>query len=130
MMHKKYIPLFLLFVCIMLFVFIFKLLLLSMGFDIAFLYIANIVLFVLSFSGFFLQVKGLQSTNSHAFVRGVYSSLILKIFIVMIAILAYVFLTHGKVNKPSLFTSMGLYIVYTCVEVAQLMKIARQKNNA
>ncbi len=129
-MSKKYTPLFLLFVFLMATVFIFKSSLLSMGFDISFLYISNIILFALSFLGFSVQLKGLQSANNNAFVRGVYSSLLIKIFIVMIAILAYVFITHGKVNKPSLFTSMALYIVYTCVEVTQLMKIARKKTNA
>jgi hypothetical protein len=36
----------------------------------------------------------------------------------------------GQVNKPSLFTSMGIYLVYTSMEVIQLMKIARKKTDA
>ncbi|MEO8112248.1 MAG: hypothetical protein ABI594_19530 [Ginsengibacter sp.] len=128
-MTKKYIPLLVLFISVMVIVFVFKAALQSVGFNISFLYIANTILFVLSFSGFLLQLKGLRSTNTHAFIRGVYASLLLKIFIVIIVVFAYVFLTHGKINKPSLFTSMGLYIVYTSVEVAQLMKIVRKKTN-
>ncbi len=130
MMIRKYTPLLLLFVIVMVIIFIFKAVLQSAGFNISFLYIANTILFALSFSGFLLQLKGLRSANNNAFIRGVYASLLLKIFIVIIVVFAYVFLTHGKINKPSLFTSMGLYIVYTCVEVAQLMKIVRTKTNA
>ncbi len=129
-MTKKYIPLLVLFVSVMVIVFVFKAALQSVGFNISFLYIANTILFVLSFSGFLLQLNGLRSANNNAFIRGVYGSLLLKIFIVIIVVFAYVFLTHGKINKPSLFTSMALYIVYTCVEVAQLMKIVRKKTNA
>lgn len=128
-MTKKYIPLLLLFAIVMMIVIVFNSALQAAGFDIPFLYIANTILFVLSFSGFLLQLKGLRSANSNAFIRGVYGSLLLKIFIVLIAVFAYVFVTHGKINKPSLFTSMALYIVYMCVEVAQLMKIARKKTN-
>ena len=128
-MKKKYIPLLVLFLSLMLIVFVFKAALQSFGFHISFLYIANTILFVLSFSGFLLQMRGLRSANNNSFIRGVYGSLLLKIFIVLIAVFAYVFLTQGKINKPSLFTSMALYLVYTCVEVAQLMKIARKKTN-
>ena len=130
MRTKKYMPLLILFAIVMVVAFVFKNKLQAAGFDIPFLYIANTILFVLSFSGFLLQLRGLRSANNNAFIRGVYGSLLLKIFIVLIAVFAYVFLTHGKINKPSLFTSMALYIVYTCVEVAQLMKIARKKTNA
>lgn len=130
MSTKNYMPLLLLFVCLMAIVFIFRAALQAAGFDISLLYIANLILFALSFLGFLLQLRGLRSANNNAFIRGVYGSLLVKIFIVLIAVFAYVFLTHGKINKPSLFTSMALYIVYTCVEVAQLMKIARKKTNA
>ncbi|MEO6636676.1 MAG: hypothetical protein ABIN25_00280 [Ginsengibacter sp.] len=130
MSTKKYLPLLLLFVFVVAIVFLFRSNLQSAGFDLSLLYIANFILFVLSFLGFLLQLKGLRSANHNAFIRGVYGSLLLKMFVVLIAVFAYVFLTHGKINKPSLFTSMGLYLVYTFVEVAQLMKLARKKTNA
>jgi len=34
------------------------------------------------------------------------------------------------VNKPGLFFCMGLYIVYTFIEVSGLMKVNKQKTNA
>lgn len=130
MSTKKYMPLLLLFVCVVTVVIIFRTALQAAGFDISLLYIANLILFVLSFLGFLLQLRGLRSANHNAFIRGIYGSLLLKMFVVLIAVFAYVFLTHGKINKPSLFTSMALYLVYTSVEVIQLMKLARKKPNA
>ena len=35
-----------------------------------------------------------------------------------------------EVNKPGLFFCMGLYIVYTFIEVSGLMKVNKQKTNA
>lgn len=125
-MARNYLPVTGLFIFINAMVFIFKSLLQSYGFDIGLLLIANAILFFISLSAFFIQTKGLKSTNTNAFIRSVYASFLLKLFIIMIVVLAYVFLKEGKINKPSLFTSMGLYILYTSIEVIQLMKIARR----
>jgi hypothetical protein len=109
---------------------IFKNILTSYGFDVNFILGANVVLFLLSLSGFFIQNKGVRSSNINAFIRGVYSSVLLKMFIIMGGILIYILIAGGKVNKPALFTSMAIYILYTSVEVIQLMKIVRKKPNA
>jgi hypothetical protein len=127
---KKFSPVFLLFILINILIFIFKNSLIASGFNISFLLFANVILFLLSFFAFFIQSKGVQSTNINAFIRGVYSSILLKLFVVVIAIVIYIMIMHGEVNKPSLFTSMAIYIIYTSVEVIQLMKIARKKPDA
>lgn len=129
-MQKKYVPVIVLFVFINVIVVIFRSFLQLNGFETRFLLIANAVLCILSLSGFFIQMKGLRSANINAFIRGVYSSLLLKMVIMMTAVIIYIFITGGKVNKPSLFTSMGIYFLYTSIEVTQLMKIARRKPNA
>lgn len=100
------------------------------GVDDFFLMGANMFLFFLSLGGFALQIRGLLSANPQAFVRGVYMSIMFKMFITIIAALIYVLLFKTKINKPALFIAMGLYIVYTVVEVTMLMKLARNKNNA
>lgn len=100
------------------------------GFDWKFLTVANLFLCFLSLGGFALQRRGLRSPNPQAFVRGVYSSMIFKLFITMAAVLIYFFLVKDKINKPALFTAMGLYIVYTVVEVRMLTRLARKKKNA
>jgi len=89
---------------------------------------SNLLLFAITLIGFVLQRRGLRSPNSNAFVRAVYVSAMLKMFICMIAVLIYVFLFRKSINKPGLFAGMGMYIVYTIVEVTSLMKAARKKN--
>jgi hypothetical protein len=128
--YNKFIPVVVLFILVNAAVFIFRPFLELHCFGIEFLLIANLILFLVSFFGFIIQTKALHSININAFIRGVYLSLLMKIFIVIIVLGLYLFITRGKVNKPSLFTSMGLYIFYTVLEVMQLMKISRKKPNA
>ena len=111
-------------------IFIFKSLLQSMGFDVRFLLIANLLLFFVTLCGFFIQMNGLKSANTNAFIRGVYFSFLIKLFVIMIAVAIYLFIMRSRLNKPSLFTSMGIYLLYAAVEVFQLMKIARSKSDA
>lgn len=127
---KKLLPVIVFFILINALVVIFGYALIAAGFNVGFLLAANVILFILTCFGFFIQTKGVRSTNVHAFIRGVYSSLLLKMFVIVIAIVIYILVMGGQVNKPSLFTSMGIYLVYTSMEVIQLMKIARKKTDA
>ena len=100
---KAYFPILLLFIILNTLILTAKTFLESRGFDREFLIWANLFLFVLSIGGFLLQRKALQSPNPQAFVRGVYASMIFKMFVVMIVVLIYVFLFRSKINKPGLF---------------------------
>ena len=127
---KKFIPVIALFAIISGLILIFKPILVQYGFEINFLLVANLVLFLLSSFGFYVQTKGVHVKNINAFIRGVYSSLLMKMFVIVAAVFIYIFITGGKVNKPSLFASMAFYLIYTSIEVIQLMKIVRKKPNA
>ncbi len=127
--RKIFLPVILVFIALNSFILIFKTFLDNKGFDRDFLIIANLLLFVLCITGFYMQQKGLQSSNTNAFIRGVYSAMLLKLFVCMIAVLIYVFIKTSAINKPALFASMGLYILYTAFEVAALMRVARAKKN-
>ena len=127
---KKFTPVIVLFVLINLLVFVSRNFLTTYGFDISFLLVANVILFLLSLFGFFIQTRGTQSPNIHAFIRGLYLSLLLKMFVIIGAIFIYIFVFGKVVNEPSLFTAMAIYLIYTSIEVTQLMKIARKKPDA
>jgi hypothetical protein len=127
---KKFIPVIALFIFINLLILILKRVLIESGFEINFLLIANGLLFLLSLFGFLVQSKGVNSSNVNAFIRGIYSSLLMKMFVIVAAIFIYIFVAGGNVNKPSLFASMVFYLLYTSIEVIQLMKLARRKTNA
>ena len=99
----------------------------DMGFDRNVLIIGNILLFLITLLSFYMARKGLKSTNPHAFVRSVYGSIMIKLFICIIAALIYIAIYQKQLNKPALFTCMGLYLVYTFMEVSILMKMLKHK---
>ena len=128
--RKTFVPILLLFIIFNGIIVIFKTFLETHGFDTEFLIWANLFLLLISVGGFLLQRKGLQSSNPQAFVRGMYASMMFKMFITIIVVLVYVFLFRSKINKPGIFTAMGMYVVYTVVEVTALMKVIRTKKDA
>ena len=93
------------------------------------LIVGNLLLFVITFLSFLLAQKGLKKANPHAFVRSVYGSMMLKFFVCLMAAFIYIFTFRKELNKPALFICMGLYLVYTFIEVAALTRLLKQQKN-
>ena len=99
------------------------------GFDQSVLIVGNLIVFAATVLSFLFANRGLKSANPQAFVRSVYLSIMVKLFVCIIAALTYIFLFRNNLNKPALFTSMGLYLVYTLIEVSVLTKLLKGKKN-
>jgi len=97
------------------------------GFDTMVLAVGNIVLFTITFISYLMCVKALYAKNNHAFFRLVYGSFIIKLLLLAAAAFIYIMTAQKQVNKPALFLCMGLYVVYTFIEVTALMKFTRPK---
>jgi high-affinity Fe2+/Pb2+ permease len=132
-MHKKntkyFVPIILLFVLLNSFFITGHSLLARWNADKEVLIVGNLLLFVVTIISLFVARKGLQSTNPHAFVRAVYGSILVKLFACMIAALIYIAIFKKDLNKPAFFTCMGLYLVYTFMEVAALTRMLKVKND-
>ncbi|MFI5185165.1 MAG: hypothetical protein ACHQF0_00405 [Chitinophagales bacterium] len=100
------------------------------GFDQSVLISGNLVVFAATLLSFFFAKRGLIAANPQAFVRSVYLSIMIKLFICLIAAVIYIFLFRKNLNKPALFVCMGLYLVYTFIEVSVLTKLLKKKKNA
>jgi apolipoprotein N-acyltransferase len=70
----------------------------------------------------------LNSTSPGSSVRGMYGSFMIKFFICLVAAFVYMLLAKKNVNKAALIICMGLYIVYTAIEVSALQKLLKQKS--
>jgi Ca2+/Na+ antiporter len=92
--------------------------------------IGNILLALVTFLSFLLASRGLNNSNPYAFVRSVYGSVMLKLLVCIVAAVVYISIYKTSLNKPALFICMGLYLVYTFMEVSILMKLLKQKKNA
>jgi hypothetical protein len=89
----------------------------------------NFILFIATAVSFYVYLRSLNSATPGAAVRGMYGSFMIKFFICLIAAFAYMLITKKNVNKPALIICMGLYIVYTIIEVTSLQKLLKQKKN-
>jgi len=100
------------------------------GFDQDVLIIGNLFLFVITTISFLLMSSGLKTKSTAVFLRGVYGGIMLKLFGCVIGAFIYIMTYKKNVNKPALFFCMGLYIIYTFVEVKALMKLSSVQKNA
>jgi len=92
------------------------------------LLIANLVFFAISMVVFFMQKKGLQNPNPHVFIRSVMGGMMIKMFICIALVMGYVILAGSSYNKPAVFISLFLYIIYLTVEVAAIMRLNKKKD--
>jgi hypothetical protein len=53
----------------------------------------------------------------------------IKFFVCLAVVFIYIASVKKELNKPALFTCMGLYLVYTIMEVGILMKLLKKKAN-
>lgn len=90
----------------------------------------NLLLFLVTLVSYLLSVKGLNAANPNAFVRSMYGSFMIKFFVIAIAAFIYIQVTGKAVNKPALFACLGLYLIYTFIEVSVLTKLLKEKKNA
>jgi hypothetical protein len=88
----------------------------------------NGLFFGLTAISYFLHIKSLRTPNPHVFVRTMYSSLIIKMMVCMVAALLYGWLTK-PVNKNAILGCFILYVIYTFLEVRVLMKFLKKSPN-
>jgi hypothetical protein len=100
------------------------------GLDQSVLLFGNLILFTATLLSYFIAMRGLAASNPNVFVRSAYMSIMIKLFICIIAALIYIFMFRKQVNKPALFTCMGLYLIYTFLEVSVLTRFLKRKKNA
>lgn len=100
------------------------------GVDNQVLIIGNVFLFVITLISFLISRKGLHHKNPHVFTRSVMGSIMIKMFLSIIVAFIYISIYKKDLNKPALFICMGLYLVYTFLEVASLTRLLRRHPNA
>ncbi|MCH5714987.1 hypothetical protein [Niabella hibiscisoli] len=119
----------LVFVLLSAFFLIFRETLTKAGADTNVLIVANIILFLIGIFTVRNGLKAIGNPNPHVFVRVFYTGFIIRLFACAIAAFVYISLTDGKVNKVSLFASLGIYILYNVIEVSSLQKALRNNKN-
>lgn len=89
---------------------------------------ANVLFFLVSVMAFRIQYKAMQNSNPNDFIRKVMTTMLMKMGIALAAVMAYVLASGKSFNKPAVYISMLIYLVYLVVEVGLVMKLNKRKN--
>lgn len=114
---KVYLPLVLVFVVVNLLALLFGSILKSWKIDGFVVAGANCLLFLISIYNATQHFKAIAQTNPHAMVRGVMGTTVLKLFVLGTAAFLYLYNAGENKSVNALFCSMGLYILYTWLDV-------------
>ena len=98
------------------------------GIDYAVVMGGNCLFFLISLFVFRMQYLAMYNTNPNVFIRSVMGGMLIKVFACVITVVAYYFISAAAFNKPAVYASMVIYIVYLVVEVKTIMKLNKTKN--
>src|ERR671921_161072 len=129
MYNKNIPPLFIVFLIIAALIYTFRNFLESQGFDWIVLSGGNVYIYIITTLSMLMLAKGLNAENTSAFLRNAYSGILIKLFACAGAAFIYILVSGKNLNKPALFACMGLYLVYTSVELFVVMKRSNAKKN-
>ena len=92
------------------------------------LLVGNLLLFIVGWISVRMSKAALEHKNVQIFLRLVYSSFLLKFFVLAIGAFIYIALYKKNINKPALLGCFGLYIVYAIIELRSVMKQSKKPN--
>ncbi|MFL9483148.1 hypothetical protein ACI6Q2_10265 [Chitinophagaceae bacterium LWZ2-11] len=88
----------------------------------------NVILGLLSIITIAIHYKTVKKGNPQVFIRGVMAGTFLKLMVVMITILVYVNMAGKNKNRTAVLICMGLYVIYTILEVLATSRLNKRKN--
>jgi len=127
-MLKPIKPLLILFVLVNAFILVWKERLATAGIQYEVVTIANVLLFLFTWISLVLQIKAAANKNPNAIVRAVMAGMGIKLIGFATAILIYIYLAGKEKSNFSVYVSLGLYFLYTWVEVRLFLKQNPKKN--
>ena len=90
---------------------------------------SNLFIYLVTAVSMNMLTSGLNAANTQLFLRKAYGGIMLKLFACAGAAFIYILVSGKGLNKGALFISMGLYLVYTLIELSVIMKQSQQKKN-
>ncbi len=89
--------------------------------------IANLLLFGVSMLNIWFQMKSLRNPNSAAVIRGLMAGTFIKLFVLASTAMIYLVAAGQNRSVNSVFVAMGLYILYTWLEVRISLRLNPKK---
>jgi len=88
----------------------------------------NTLLFLVGLISFRMNTGAMRHQNTQGFLRLVYGAFIIKFFVLALAALTYIVIFKKMINKPALFGCVGLYFIYSFIEMRAVMKLSKKQN--
>ena len=129
MFNKSIVPLVVVFLIIAALIFVLRQFLESHGFDWQVLSGGNLFVYIITTVSIHFLSKGINAADTNAFLRNAYGAILIKLFACAGAAFIYILASGKNLNKPALFASMGLYLLYTFVELSVIMKQSNARKN-
>jgi hypothetical protein len=129
MFNKRVFPLVVVFLITSALIFAFRQFLEAHGFDWQVLIGGNLFIYIITTISFHFLNKGINAADTNAFLRNAYGAILIKLFACAGAAFIYILASGKNINKPALFASMGLYLIYTFVELSVIMKQSNARKN-
>jgi hypothetical protein len=120
-------PLTLFFVLSMALLVIFQEKLQAKGIDPDVVIIVNLLLFAITMANLYFLSRSIAKANPQAVVRGMMAGSMLKLILLAVAFLIYLNAVGEQRNAPAIYTGMGLYVLYTWLEVRIALRLNRKK---
>ena len=92
--------------------------------------IGNIILFIATAVSFYFYYRSFSDNRAQGFLRMIYAGMFIKMMVCLVSSFLYIMIAGKEVNKGGIVICMGLYLLYTILEVVILMKASKQKKNA
>ena len=87
---------------------------------------ANCGLFLLSVVVFLMHKRTLQNKNPHAFVRSVMAGTFIKLVVIAGGVAGYVIVAGENKSVYAIVVALGLYFVYTIIEVKSAARLNKE----
>ncbi|MGI8635998.1 MAG: hypothetical protein ACR2KZ_11415 [Segetibacter sp.] len=129
MFNKSMLPLVVIFLVVGGLILVLRNTLQSLGCDWRILSGGNLFIYLVTVVSMHLLGKGLHAERTQVFLRNAYGGIMVKLFACAGAAFFYILLSGKDLNKPALFGSMGLYLIYTFAELSIIMKQSNAKKN-
>ncbi len=88
--------------------------------------VANALLFVLALINAAIRIRGLKSRNPNVLVRSVTGASFLKLMVIALAVVIYLFKAGENRSIYGLITAMALYVLYTIIETMGAIKMNKK----
>lgn len=91
---------------------------------------ANSLLFFLVVICLQMHIKALADKNPNVFVRSIMAATLLKLVVILGAVIAYLLAAGSGRSLGAVFAGLGLYILYTIIEVRAALQMNRLKDGS